>query len=277
LVAGFVGCIAPLSMGLCTALLVRPKDHWEDLSAGITTALAGTVTSFAAGIGWAVVIAMVVVPSLADLTLACHSIRTPAPSQTEKTAVERIGHPSDALVKAYPDLQEIPANDRGALLFPKIIADLAVGSFSGAWLGISFALGTCGLLGLCGTLVGGRLLRCGDRWHAVILPYLEVTIPVTIAVSLLLGRLAPILGPISFQHLAFPWLVWVTAVIIVAARRHSSWVLRLTLVATWVVFFLHNLGTALPWYLAAVVYACAAVLLLWQYVVRRPQPVMAVG
>src|SRR5262249_30715027 len=51
---GALGVAAPFAMGLAAALLARPRDRWEDLSAGVNTALAGTLSGYASGLGWAV-------------------------------------------------------------------------------------------------------------------------------------------------------------------------------------------------------------------------------
>src|SRR4051794_9537292 len=64
-----IGLAAPVAMGVVTVWLARPADAWADVSAGLTTALAGTLSAFVACVGWPVVLAFVVVPSIADLTL----------------------------------------------------------------------------------------------------------------------------------------------------------------------------------------------------------------
>src|SRR5438445_7265180 len=61
-----LGVVAPLGMGLATAWLVRSKDRWGDVSAGLTTALTSSLAAYVVGIGWAVTMATVVVPSISD-------------------------------------------------------------------------------------------------------------------------------------------------------------------------------------------------------------------
>ena len=57
-----IGGLAPFGMGLATAWLVRAKDRWEEISAGLSTAFAGSLAAYVVGIGWAVSVTTVVVP-----------------------------------------------------------------------------------------------------------------------------------------------------------------------------------------------------------------------
>jgi hypothetical protein len=71
---GFAG---PFAMGLATALLVRSRDGWGDLAAGLQTCLAGTLAGYAAGVGLATTLALVVVPSIADFQAFADATKTP--------------------------------------------------------------------------------------------------------------------------------------------------------------------------------------------------------
>jgi hypothetical protein len=226
LVCFVVGFGVPMFMGLCNVLIARPRNRWEDAQAGITSGMASTLASLAAGLGWAVVLAMTVVPSIGDLTVLSDSVRMPV-----KSAVE--GHPSDKLVAAYPDLQATAPEERGGSFFAKIVADQVVGSAFAVWLGIGIALGSCGLVALCGTLAAGYLVRRGDNLRAIVLPYLELTLSCSVLLGLPFYKL--LIGEAAAEGVK--WLVLVvaagllTVLIVRAVAGRWHWMVRVMLAA----------------------------------------------
>jgi hypothetical protein len=235
--AVLVGLAAAVGMGLATAWLVRPRDAWADLSAGVTTALAATLSAFVSCVGFPVILALVVVPSLADLTLVCHSASTPA-AEAGKT----ISHASAALAQRYADLAATEPERRGELFMSKIVSDQVSGSLSAVCVGVLVALLTAGSLALCGTFAAGFLLRRGQRLARVVVPYLEVTLPVTATLTLGVGTaLSPVwsafLGGELFAAGGLPLaaLAGVTALMVVGVVRGWPWLLRLCLGLGWLV------------------------------------------
>jgi hypothetical protein len=271
LLAVLLGVAAPVAMGLFTVWLVRPHDRWADLSAGLTTALAATLSSFAAGLGWPILLALVVVPSINDLTVVCNTVRTPTLGETGETA-----HPSQALVERYPDLERVSTDERGPMFMPKIVSDQIVGSIYGIWLGILLALLSCGGLALAGTLAAGYLLRRGDRPRAALLPYLELTLSGTGAVVMLASAL---LAPVGSTFLdGAPWstvflLLLVTGFVTLGVMQRWPWLLRLALAFVWVLLFAQA-GGRLPWRLAGPIYVFTAFLLACHAARRWRRPIV---
>jgi hypothetical protein len=217
-VLGFAG---PLLMGLATARLVRSSDAWGDLSAGLTTCLASTLSSYAITIGAAVSIALVIVPSIADFTLV---------GELAKTPLQASAQPSDVLVQRYPELRDLPVNERGGVFFAKMVADQVVGSFHGVWLGIALALGSCGMLGLFGTLAGGWLLRRGGSWWSILISYAEVTVATSWTAGWLIAMpwMRPQWNPSSAGALLI-----VTALVLIGVVRRWNWLLRVDAALVW--------------------------------------------
>src|SRR5262249_21349830 len=142
--------------------------------AGVTAALAATLSAFASCIGWAFVLAFVVVPSISDLTLACDSPRRGA-----------------GVGQRYPDLGGGEAPKRGGACLGESVSDQVDGSAKAARWGIVASLLTMGTLAFSGTLAAGALRRRNEGLRRCVLPYLELVVPATAslacAVSLLLG------------------------------------------------------------------------------------------
>jgi hypothetical protein len=98
----------------------------------------------------------------------------PAPQQPgadERTAAAK------RLLEEYPDLREVPAAERGRLLYHKLRADLTAAAPFGIWLGLFFNLGMGVTVSLAETLAAGVLLRRGGGIRAMIGPYVELAIP----------------------------------------------------------------------------------------------------
>jgi hypothetical protein len=268
-----LGTTLPFLMGLATYWLVRPRDVWGDISAGITTALSSTLSSFAAGIGWAVILALTVVPSIADLTWFGNATRQPA-------AVEGpLAHPSTVLVEHYPDLADLPPDERGGRFMAKVVADQVIGSAWGVWLGLLLSLASVGSLGFCSTLAAGYLCRRGGSLRAIALPYLELTVSTSLLLGLSLREVAlgggRAIDSTTLRVCLLLCLALLTAMVVVGVLHRWRWVLRLTVAITWIVVFLQALGSAVPWYLAGIVYLCCGTLLVKHWLGRQPRAWLA--
>ncbi len=262
-----LGIALPFMMGLATVWLVRPADFWADVSAGLTTGLASTLSSLAAGIGWMAILALTVVPSIADLTWFGNATRRPAGAEREAV------HPSASLVEHYPDLADQPADERGGRFMAKIVADQVLGSAWGVWLGLVLALSTCGGLGFCSTLAAGYLWRRGGSPGTIVLPYLELTVSSSLLIGLLIREIAFkagfVHGPEKMPLAALLWLTWLSGVVALAVVQRWRWTIRLALAITWVVVFWQAAGHWVPWYQAGLAYLGSAILLA-QHWLRRP-------
>jgi hypothetical protein len=251
---GVLGCVVPYAMGLVNVWLVRPRDAWADLSAGITAGLAGTLAAYAAGIGWAALLALTIVPSISDLTLLGNAARLP-PAEESQSAK----HPSEVLVERYPELGAVAANERGPRFFPKIVADEVIGTGYGVWLGLFISLGSCGILGCASTQAAGYLVRRGGSVWAIGLPYLELTVSSSVLGLVLLHQvlagMSEGLGPMLARSVPLLWLGWLTAAVFLAVVQRWGWKGRLGMAIIWLALLGHVSGPAMPWYAAAAFYA----------------------
>jgi len=174
------GLITPFGMGLATAGLVRGRDRWGQLAAGLTTSLTASFMAYFLWIGCLVSIASVIVPSIADLTLLADSTKQPAVAS---------GVPSDVLAERYPDLKDTPAEERGGIFFAKIVSDQVSGSAHGVWLGIGLSLASVGGVGLFGTMTASWLYRRGGSFRSIFVPYLELSLSTSITFVFLMATL----------------------------------------------------------------------------------------
>jgi hypothetical protein len=235
LAALVVGLGAAVLTGAFAVWLARPRDLWEDVSAGVSAALAATLAAFVSGLGWAVVLACVVVPSISDLTLV---------STSKQPAVD--------LAESYPDLRDVEPDERGGAFMAKIVSDQVDGSSKAATLGIVASFLTMGTLAFTGTLAAGALRRRNESWKRVILPYFEMVGPMTVSLfsgfnvvtSVVYGTLLRE-NPLENGLIQVLGLVAISAVMIAGAIRRWPWVLRTCLALTWLAWLNHaNKGTA---------------------------------
>jgi hypothetical protein len=257
-----LGVIAPFAMGLVTAWLVRRRDRWDQVSAGLTTGLTSSLAAYVVGLGWAVALATTVVSSIADLTLFGEATKTPAVG----------AKPADALLKYYPDLANKPADERGGVFFAKIVSDQVAGTAYGVWWGVGLSLASVGTLGLFGTLVGGWLLRRGGSWRANVVPYFELTVATALATGRVIGNAAGYDEPLTWFGAAA--LLAATALVVVGVVGRWNALLRVTVAVTWVLVFLGAGlgGSQFPAAVAYLAYGALLVLLCRRYLASR-QPV----
>src|SRR5262249_4649549 len=161
--------------------LVRPKDTWAGLSAGISTGLCATLAATACGFGWAITMGYVLVPSLPDLQLLADPAapQTPAPANAGHARhAPRRGQPT----QTYPRPKEIPEQERSNLLYRKIVADQVTNSGAAPLMALGFTLALYGAVAVCGTLAARYLLQRGGHPSEILWPYVELTVPGSVAV-----------------------------------------------------------------------------------------------
>jgi hypothetical protein len=262
--------IAPFAVGYATAWLVRPKDRWEAVSAGLTTAMTASGTAYLLWIGWMVTLAMVIVPSINDLALFGNSTQAP----TVTTA-----KPSDVLTGPYPDLITTPADERGGLFFPKIVSDQVVGSAYGVWYGVILSIAIVGVPSFGGTLAATWLLGRGGSWCSKLISYTELTVATTVPLGLLIFAVVPI-GfmfdePMAWLRLAA--LTTVSAVVVLGVFGRWNWPIRFVSAFTWAIVLMgvgigsHQSGPIT--YAAYAVYSGFAFLVLQKWITSRGLPI----
>ncbi len=252
-----IGLAGPIAIGAAAVSLARTRDIWADLSAGLSAALAGTISAFVAGIGWPIMLAMVVVPSISDLTLLSGA-NPPA-------------HGVTSIGKQYPDLQHVGPEKQGQLLMPKIVSDQSSGSAQAVWIGMLLSGLTVGLLAMLGALAAGHLGRRGDNWRMSIAPYLEMTVPATVTAAMVA---AAILTPawsvlIGDNPLAVAWpsllgLVACAALLVIGAVQRWPWLVRLCVGLTWLSILIQARQDGVPWHIPVISMMIAGGLL-WKY------------
>src|SRR5262245_57695695 len=164
-VAWAFGTIALVFTGAAVVRLARPADGWADWSAGLSASLAATLAALVSCVGWPVVLALVVVPSISDLTLVCDAAATPSPDAAAE------------FTRRYPQLGAVDANQRGDLLMARIVTAQATGASTAVWLATVGSLLSAGVLALIGTLAAGYLSRQVKGFRARTIAYLELTLP----------------------------------------------------------------------------------------------------
>jgi hypothetical protein len=257
LLAVIIGAVGPMATGVVAVWLARTRDAWADLSAGVSAAVAATLSAFAAGIGFPVVLALVVVPSIADLT-----------TLSESKAAE-------AAAKRYPDLNQVEPAKRGEKLMPKIVADQIAGGANAVWVGLLIAGLTAGSHTLVGAFAAGYLRRRGETVRTGILPYVELTLPPTLTLALVVSTvLTPVWHVIAGENpFAIGWtslfgLAAGAALIVAAvALRWPGW-LRLALGLTWFLVLIESKNPMIPWILPVIGAVLTGVLVIRARVVR---------
>jgi hypothetical protein len=172
-----LGSVAMLGMGLFAVLIVRARDRWGDLAAGLATGLVAGITGFTTSLGWKTVLGSTLLASWGDLALLGRASRPEGPPAAAGRPAGGRPHPSDVLVEKYPDLRNVPPERRGEVFSRKIAYDLALNIQLGIWAGMAGALGMFAGMATGQALAAGYLLRRRGRVRAIVLPYLELTVP----------------------------------------------------------------------------------------------------
>jgi hypothetical protein len=188
-------------------------------------------------------------------------------------------HPSQPLANRYPDLEGIEPERRGMTHMAKIVSDQVAGGMYAVWIGVLVSMLTAGTLAMCGTMAAGYLTRRGDRLRRTVVPYLEVTLPLTASAGLLAGAaLSPVwdslLGhnPFGIGPLALAGTVCLSALMLAGVVHRWPWLLRLCLGLTWVMLLAQGGRSHVPWPLPLFASILTGVLLV-RYRVMRLQAV----
>jgi hypothetical protein len=278
-VLGVVGVGAWLVLGFLSVRLVRTRDAWGDLGAGLATGVVAGVVAFAVVGAWMVLTRFALAPSLDDLDLLAESAGRP-----------EVG--GERLLEKYPGLREVPPELRGKVLARKVAYDVALRTPMGVTMGMRLITVVFGLFVMGQALVAGHLLRSRGGTLAALPPYLEVVVPCFLllhglavllflpAVSggpehpinpgALLGRLVAPVRP----FFGGPGTLLKGALVLVAfAGLLRGWpaAVRLALYAAWVAGVLRVIVPGLPWYADGPVYAGALAVLIhyWGFQRRR--------
>jgi hypothetical protein len=244
-VAVLVGLAGPIAIGAAAIGLARTRDIWADLSAGLSAALAATVSAFVSGVGWAIVLAMVVVPSISDLTILGDA---PASERGVQAIADR-----------YPDLRHVEPPKRGQLLMAKIISDQCNGGAQAVGTGILLSGLTIGTLAMSGALAAGYLRRRGESWRTAIAPYLEMTLPTTVTVAMVAAAvLTPawsvLLGdnPLAVAWPSLAGLAACAALMNIGAIQRWPWMVRLCVGITWLAILIQARHDGVPWHIPVI-------------------------
>jgi hypothetical protein len=224
--AWVLGFLLPVLTGLGVVWVARPRDAWATVSAGITAGLASTLASFAAFFGWIMAIALVIVPSIYDLSLVCDAT-TPPPGVIAQ-------NPQDAFVERHPDLKDVADDERSKAMFARLISDLTVGTARAVWVGLLEAACLCGMVAFFGTMIAGYLRRSSDgRFLPDLVRYVELTVPATLAFNLVVTKvLLPNIGHMAtWPHVLAG--LGIAAVVIFVALQRGQWPVRLGLALIW--------------------------------------------
>jgi hypothetical protein len=276
-VIGFLG------MGLFTVLLVRPKDRWGDLVAGLATGLVAGALAFTGGGAWKMVLTFVVLPAMSDLHLLGEAARleeTP-PGGAAGPPGQTSGRPATALLDKYPDLRAVPPEKRGEALARKIGYDVALDTPLWVWAGMVLAMVSFAFVSTAEALLAGYLLRQRGQARLVVLPYLELLLPglfvlysVGVAVRFVVmgitsdpsvHELDPAVLVLRHFSSAAPYFTWqaflvkllLAGLAIGGALLRWPGPVRAALYAGWLVLFLRVTGAGAPWWVDVVV--CAGV------------------
>jgi hypothetical protein len=242
-----VGAIALVFTGAAVVRLARPADGWADWSAGLSASLAASLAALVSWVGWPVVLALVLVPTISDLTFVCDAAATPSPEATAE------------FTRRYPELGAVEANRRGGLLMARIATTQATGAATALWLGVVGSLLSVGAMALIGTLAAGYLSRQVKGFRARTISYLELTLP--LAITMAMACRVPF-APLGVGATLEPvvGMAGLAVLMAVAVVRQRPGVLRVCLALTWLILLGQALNAAMPWLLLAFAGALTAYL-----------------
>jgi hypothetical protein len=121
-----------VGFGIWTIGLIKPKSREIGMVAALTASLLAGIVAFILSLGWAPIIEHSIYLGRNDIELISDSFWLDEPAER---ALAR-----QALIQRYPGVESIEAQNRGNLLFRKIINDQALGIPKGMWVGIGTTL-----------------------------------------------------------------------------------------------------------------------------------------
>ncbi len=234
----YYGALVVISTtGLVVGWLVRPKNRAADIAAGSVTGFVCGATVLILS-GWPLIITLIAVAGVEqDLKVLSEA------ALTEPTAGRAKPGPVEQLLKKYPDLRDIPAEERGRVFFLKIRADLIAGIPISIWLGALGLLTMEMLMYTIMVMVAGPLLRQHGMRPVVLLPYFERAFPTLLLIAWSTGFLA---AEFVLRHLVntAPLRVWyvpllaLLALAVASTLRRWPWPVRLLLHSSWLLCLL---------------------------------------
>jgi predicted Ser/Thr protein kinase len=218
--------------GLLIGLLVRPKNRAADIAAGALTGFVCAATLLTLS-GWPLAITLIAVGGVEnDLrALSEAALTEPAGDGVRPGAADR-------LLNKYPDLREIPAEERARVFYLKVRADLIAGIPLGIWVGALGLLTMEMLIYAIMVVVAGPLLRQHGARPVVLLPYFERVFPTILLIAWSMGFLVAetlLSRMVNFGPLR-PWylaLFGLLALAVTSTLRRWPWPVRLLLHASW--------------------------------------------
>jgi hypothetical protein len=217
---------------LLVGWLVRPKNRAADLAAGALTGFVCGATLLTVS-GWPLLITLIAVGAVEQDLKALSEA-----ALTEPTAGGVQLRPVDRLLTKYPDLREIPADERAKVFYLKVRADLIAGIPLGIWSGALGLLTMEMLIYTIMVLAAGPLLRDHGMRPVVLLPYFERAFPTITLIALSAGFVVAytlLWHMVSIASLR-PWyltLLGLMALAVLSTWRGWPWPLRLLLHASW--------------------------------------------
>ncbi len=240
IMAWSINTILISTAGLLIGILVRPRNRGADVVAGLVAGFVFATTVLTVSVASMFVVITAVSPIEEDLSsLSEAAWAEPAPAgTTADPAGNNEPRPRDRLLEKYPQLRQVPAQERGEVFYQKMRADLIASIPVGIWLGTLLLLPLIVLASTIQVLAAGSLVRERGASLAILLPYFERVIPSMLLIDLPLRFVTAVF----LLRLAFdfrPLLTWsvplfgLLALALASALRGWSWPLRLLVHAGW--------------------------------------------
>jgi hypothetical protein len=142
------------------------------------------------------------------------------------------GSASQEMLQRHPDLQHVPVDQRGRVVYNLLMSEQLTAMPTGLWTGMFLSLFLGVVMGMSGTVVAGPLVRQNARRWILLLRYLEIVLPEAVVIGQLF--LLAMLGLFSVARINLPlWhsplLIGTAALAIAAALRRWPWPVRLVL------------------------------------------------
>lgn len=163
-------CITWLTVGfgIGTIGLVKPKSREISMVSAISASLVAGIVAFVLSLGWAPIIDHSVSKARNDIELISDSFWMNDAAERELA--------KQALIQRYPGTTDVPVQQRGTLLYRKIMNDQAQGIPRGMWIGIGTTLFLTVLPYLFAATFAGLIWQNGHRGGAFIGKSIELGI-----------------------------------------------------------------------------------------------------
>jgi hypothetical protein len=235
------------SMGLLATLLLRPRDRWASLAAGLGTGLFAALVAYALVIGPFVTSRRVLRSQEVDLELLAYGCFDPNLKvrlrDDLRGASARYEESRAVMARRYPDLMDRPPNQAAEALARKVRFDLVLDSYQAVWIGLGTALTVCVLPAVLQTVFAGWLLRRYGRVRPTLLLYGELSFfSAWLLVDVVAAIVEPLLGgTVGLTWLGTSTLLGFVAVAAVGAVCRWDWTLRWAIYLT-ILFALFSMG-----------------------------------